>query len=179
MKTAIIFRSKTGFSARYARWLAHALHADLYRYRTVDCDLLTAYDTIIYGAGFYCGRLSGCGWFHKISEPLTKQRLIVYATGSMPRVQPRDLQKEWDMSFSRDFQKRLHLFYLPGGMNYAVLNPIDSMLMRLYRRAMLLSPFTAPDTRRLMLRLDRSVSSLDHGAIQPVINAICTDNFLK
>ena len=179
MKTAIIYRSKTGFSARYARWLAKALHADLYRYRTVDSDLLTAYDTIIYGAGFYCGRLSGCRWFRKISEPLAQQRLFVYATGSMPCVQPRDLQKEWDMSFSRGFQKRLHLFYLPGGMNYAVLNSIDSLLMRIYQRAMLLSPFTAPDTRRLMLRLDRSVSYMEHDAIQPMVRTIGTDKSLK
>ena len=76
------------------------------------------------------------------------------------------------MSFSHDFQKRLHLFYLPGGMNYAVLNPIDSLLMRVYRRAMLLSPFTAPDTRRLMLHLDRSVNYMDRGAIQPMTRTI-------
>lgn len=83
------------------------------------------------------------------------------------------------MSFSRGFQKRLHLFYLPGGMNYAVLNSIDSLLMRIYRRAMLLSPFTAPDTRRLMLRLDRSVSYMEHDAIQPMVRTIGTDKSLK
>ncbi len=75
MKTAIIYRSKTGFSARYARWLAKILHADLYRYRTVDSDLLASYDTIVYGAGFDRGRLSGCRWFRKISDPCTAASL--------------------------------------------------------------------------------------------------------
>ena len=75
----------------------------------------------------------------------------------MPRVHPRDLQREWDMSFRLREQEQIHLFYLPGGMNYARLSFPSQILMRLYRFYMLHSSKTRPDTRELMRRLDRSV----------------------
>jgi len=39
-KTAVIYCSRTGFSARYAKWIAKALHADLYRYKTIEREKL-------------------------------------------------------------------------------------------------------------------------------------------
>lgn len=168
-KIAVIYCSKTGFSARYARWMAAELHADLYRYKTVDTALLASYETIIYGAGFYAGKLKGARWFMRIVRPLSSAHIIVFATGSMPRVRPQDLQQEWDMSFRRREQEQIHLFYLPGGMNYARLSPPSRLLMRLYRFYMLHSPKTQPDTRKLMRRLDRSVDYTDRKAIQPIL----------
>ena len=82
-KIAVIYCSKTGFSARYARWVARDLHADLYRYKTVDTALLAPYQVIIYGAGFYAGKLKGARWFMRTVRPLSSAHIIVFATGSM------------------------------------------------------------------------------------------------
>ena len=172
-KTAVIYCSRTGFSARYAKWIAKALHADLYRYKTIDSALLSQYQTLIYGAGFYCGFLKGRNWLKKLIRPLTAQKVLVYATGSMPRVQPQDLQQEWDMNFTAEEQSRLHLFYLPGGMNYARLSPPEQILMRLYRMYMLCSSKTRDDTRSLMKDLDHSVDYTDREAIVPLLEEAC------
>lgn len=172
-KTAVIYCSKTGFSARYAKWIARALHADLYRFKTVDSDLLSQYQTIIYGAGFYCGYLKGRKWLQKCIRPLTAQKVLVFATGSMPRVQPQDLQQEWDMNFTADEQSRLHLFYLPGGMNYARLSPALQLMMRMYRQYMLRSSKTQEDTRSLMRDLNHSVDYTDSKAIIPLLEEAC------
>lgn len=168
-KIAVIYCSKTGFSARYARWIAKDLHADLYRYKNVDTALLAPYQVIVYGAGFYAGKLKGSHWFMHTIRPLSSAHTIVFATGSMPRVHPLDLQREWDMSFRLREQEQIHLFYLPGGMNYARLSFPSQILMRLYRFYMLHSSKTRPDTRELMRRLDRSVDYTDRKAIKPIL----------
>ncbi len=167
--TAVIYCSRTGFSARYARWIADALNADLYRYKTVDTALLTPYKTVIYGAGFYAGKLKGARWFTRVIRPLTACKVIVFATGSMPHVQPQDLRQEWDMTFSSSEQERFRLFYLPGGMNYARLSWLSQGMMRLFRFYMLHSSKTRPDTKQLMKRLDRSVDYTDKKAIRPLV----------
>lgn len=169
---AVIYASKTGFTARYAHWLQKALHADLYRYKSVDSALLASYDIIIYGAGFYSGRLLGAGWFSRLAEELSRQRLLVFACGSMPVVQPQDLAREWDMSFSRELQSRLKLFYLPGGINYARLGLMDHLLMRLFRWYMLHSRKTDPDTLRLIKRLAYSVDYTEPEALLPLLQAV-------
>lgn len=168
-KIAVIYCSKTGFSARYARWIARDLHADLYRYKTVDTALLAPYQVIIYGAGFYAGKLKGARWFMRTVRPLSSAHIIVFATGSMPHVHPRDLQREWDMSFRLREQEQIHLFYLPGGMNYTRLSLPSQLLMHLYRFYMLHSSKTRSDTRKLMRRLNHSVDYTDRKAIKPIL----------
>jgi len=77
------------------------------------------------------------------------------------------------MNFTAEEQSRLHLFYLPGGMNYARLSPPEQILMRLYRMYMLCSSKTREDTRSLMKDLDHSVDYTDREAIVPLLEEAC------
>ncbi len=54
MKTIVAYRSKSGYTKRYAEWISQELGCDIKE----DPQLsdISGYDTIIYGGGMYAGK---------------------------------------------------------------------------------------------------------------------------
>ena len=69
-KILVLDKSKTGFSERYARWIAEDLQCDLANLAEFKKDSLLQYGLIIYGAGVYAGQINGIG---KIKRDLFRQ----------------------------------------------------------------------------------------------------------
>lgn len=51
MKTIVIFNSQTGFTRRYAEWIAEATGADFMELSLAKQKDLTAYEAVIFGDG--------------------------------------------------------------------------------------------------------------------------------
>ena len=58
-KTIVAYRSKTGYTQKYARRLAEELGCDCIENPSLST--LLAYDTILYGGGLYIGKINGIG----------------------------------------------------------------------------------------------------------------------
>ena len=58
MKTIIIYNSQTGFTKRYAQWIAEAAGADCLALSDAKKKDLTAYEAIIYGGWACAGSIS-------------------------------------------------------------------------------------------------------------------------
>ena len=58
-KTIIIYSSKTGFSRRYAQWLAEDLGERAVSFQDRNTLRLQDFDTIILFGGLYAGQMSG------------------------------------------------------------------------------------------------------------------------
>ena len=63
MKTIVIYNSKTGFTKRYARWIADAAHADCMELSEAKKKNLTTYEAIIFGGWACAGSISKISWF--------------------------------------------------------------------------------------------------------------------
>ena len=59
MRTVVIYKSKTGFTKKYAKWISEELSSDIFDISKVTANMLTAYDTVIYGGGLYAMGISG------------------------------------------------------------------------------------------------------------------------
>lgn len=64
MKTVVVYKSKSGFTKKYAEWLAEKLPADIFEASQITAEAMTAYDTVIYGAGLYAGGINEIGRAH-------------------------------------------------------------------------------------------------------------------
>lgn len=53
MKIVVIYQSKTGFTKKYAEWIAKTLSADIFEAEKVNIHILETYDTIIYGGSLH------------------------------------------------------------------------------------------------------------------------------
>ena len=84
MKTIVIYHSQTGFTKRYAKWIADAAGADCLDLSEAKKKNLDKYDAIIFG-GFACaGSISKLGWFKSHIEQWADKKLIAFCVGASP-----------------------------------------------------------------------------------------------
>lgn len=132
MKTVVIYKSKTGFTRKYAEWIAEELSADIFEASKVNINTLNKYDTIIYGGSLYAVGIIGVTLIKRNINKLKDKKLVVFATGASPS---RDnvINEVIDKNFTVDEQKNIKFFYLRGGFNYNKLKPFDKFLMKLLK----------------------------------------------
>ena len=51
MKTVVIYKSRYGYTEKYAKWLSEKLNADLFEAAEIRSLDFSEYDTVIYGGG--------------------------------------------------------------------------------------------------------------------------------
>lgn len=132
MKTVVIYKSKTGYTKRYAEWIAEDLSADIFDASKIPVNMLTAYDTVIYGGSLYAVGIYGVKLITKNIDKLKHKKVVVFATGASPS-RENVINEVRDKNFTPEQQKYIKFFYLRGGFNYSKLNPFDKVLMTLLK----------------------------------------------
>lgn len=130
-KVLLIYKSKTGFTKKYAEWIGEKVVCDLVSYEDREKISLGDYDTIIFGGGFYAGTISGLKWFKSQKKELADKNVIIYATGSAPAGTPQT-EQTFQQSFTEEERKRFRLFYLQGGINYEKMGGLNRMMMAMF-----------------------------------------------
>ena len=62
MKKIIVYQSKTGFTKKYAEWMAEVLNCMTVTFKK-DMKNLNEYDLIIFGGGIMAGKVNGLEQF--------------------------------------------------------------------------------------------------------------------
>jgi menaquinone-dependent protoporphyrinogen IX oxidase len=132
MKTLVIYKSKTGFTKKYAEWISEELSADIFHASKVTANMLSAYDCVIYGGGLYAVGINGIKLITRNADELKGKKIIVFATGMSP-VREDGVREVISKNFTLEQQEIIQFFYLRGGFDYRKLNPFDKMLMTLLR----------------------------------------------
>ena len=127
-KVLVLYKTKTGFSERYARWIAEDLQCDLANLVDFNKDSLSQYALIVYGAGVYAGQIQGIGKLKRWMETFPDKTWVVFATGATP-----SKEKYEDLLFQSNFRKGevrpAHFYYLIAGINYEKMRPTDRLQM--------------------------------------------------
>lgn len=130
-KVLVLYKSKTGFSERYARWIADDLQCDLANLSDFKKESLSEYSLVIYGAGVYAGQILGIGKIKRWMEASPQKTWVVYATGATP-----SKEKYEDLVFQSNFRKGevrpAHFYYLIAGINYEKMSLFDRLLMAFF-----------------------------------------------
>ena len=77
MKRIVIYQSGTGFTAKYAGWIAEDLGCEAKEYKSVSMNELSGYDMVIYGGWIMGGMVVG---FDKI-KGLNLNNVVVFGVG--------------------------------------------------------------------------------------------------
>ena len=120
-KTIIIYRSKTGFSQRYAQWMAEELGCRAVPFQDRGAVRLGEYDTIILAGGLYAGQMAGLKWLAKRLPDLAGKRIAALA-------------ESMDKLFGP--LPQLRGFYCQGGLDYAHMGAVDRAMMAALRAAL-------------------------------------------
>ena len=130
-KTIVLYRSKTGFSKRYAEWIAEDLGCESRLIKGMKLDNLKDYKLVIYGAGVYAGMISGVGKIKNWMEKSPEKTWIVFATGATPHEEGYE-ELVLKTNFRKGESKPAHFFYFLSGLNYEKMGFFNRVLMKFF-----------------------------------------------
>lgn len=132
-RTIIIYRSKTGFSQRYAQWLAEDLGCAAAPWRERGTLHLELFDTIVLIGGLYAGSMAGLSWLKKQLPRLDGKRIAAVAVGCSPADFP-GLPESMEKLFGPT--PEIRGFYCQGGLAYDRMGPVDRAMMAALRASL-------------------------------------------
>ena len=132
-KIAVIYKTKYGSTKKYAGWLALKLDADLYEITDIRPKHLLEYDTIIFGAGIYRGKINGINFIKENYDKVRNKDLFIFTVG-MESIS--ESKKEYIIKNNlNDFKdKDFKLYNFKGSFEYKSLNILDKIMMRTLKK---------------------------------------------
>lgn len=168
MKAVVIYTSQTGFTKRYAEWLAEAADADCLELSDAKEKELSAYDAIIFGGWARAGGISGLDWFKGKLDRWASKRLAVFCVGASPVDSP-DVAVALRRNFSDAERERVKAFYCPGGIDYERLPVPSRLLLRAFAAAMRSKRDKSEAERVMAEMLSSSYDISDRRYLEPIL----------
>ena len=138
MKTLVIYTSQTGFTKRYAEWLAGRVGGDVLELKAAQKkkeEYYEAYDAICYGGWAMAGSLVKAKWFLEKADNWKEKRLAMFCVGGSPNDNP-DVEIFIQNALTEDQKKYIKMFYCQGGFNYEKMKPASKIAMKMFVSAL-------------------------------------------
>lgn len=134
MKAVVVYSSKTGFTKKYAQWIAEDLSLEAYELEESDNlkEVLSGVDTLIFGGGLYAIGINGLKKLLNENQAKSINNIFVFCTGLSLRSE--EVQREIFENNLKDVEKNnVRLYYYRGGFDFQKLSLIDQLLMRMLK----------------------------------------------
>jgi len=132
MNAVVVYRSKTGFTKRYAEWISQELGCDIKENVRLSKADIMPYDTVIYGGGLYASGINGLGLIKGNFDAIKDKNLIVFATGlTLP--EQGYVSKVWQANFNEEQRRSIKRFYFRGGLDYSKLGRCGKLVMNIMK----------------------------------------------
>lgn len=162
MKTIVVYKSGTGFTAKYAGWIAEELGCEAKEYKKVSADELKACDRVIYGGYIMAGMVVG---YNKI-KVLNLKNPVIFGVGMMA--------KNEEMVAKLAEQNQLlpeHFFYFEGGYNPSKLGFFKKAMMNMIKKSIEKKAEKTEEDLH-MLRTFVGADNTDRASIAPLVSYV-------
>ncbi|MCI9237106.1 MAG: flavodoxin [Dorea sp.] len=168
MKTIVIYNSQTGFTKRYAEWIAEAAGADCLELSAAKKKDLAAYDAIIFGGWACAGNISKLSWFKGNIDRWAGKKLIAFCVGASPIDNP-----EIDIALKRNLNeseyKKVKIFYCPGGLNYEKMSTPSKLMMKMFVKKLKAQKDKTEAEQIMVKMISSSYDISDRKYIEPIL----------
>ena len=168
-KIAVIYKSKYGFTRRYAEWIAEALGATLLEHASAKQQRLDAYDIVVYGGGLYAGGINGVKWVTK--QPC--KQLVLFTVGvAVPA--DTDYTEIVHQALTPQQREKIKVFHLRGGVMYSKLSFVHKMLMAAVKKSAEKKPITERNSEDtgIIETYGQDVDFTDRASIAPLVEYV-------
>ena len=129
MEFVIYYKSKSGFTKKYAEWIAEEIKCNVFSYKDFKKYVPFENSILIFGSRIHAGKIE-C--LNKVKTCFTnKQNLIVFVTGATPSSETAVIEKMWKNNFTNEEIKIIPHFYMQSGLNYDKMGFVDRNLMKI------------------------------------------------
>ncbi len=171
MKTIVIYNSQTGFTKRYAEWIAEATGADCLELSAAKRKNMDTYEAIVFGGWACAGSISKLNWFRGNIDKWADKKLIAFCVGGSPIDNP-EIEQALKQNFKESESKKVSVFYCPGGFNYDKMSA-SSKLMRTVFIKMLKAKKDKTEAEQEMIKMiSTSYDISDKKYIEPILECL-------
>jgi len=156
MKTLVLYHSNTGYTEKYANWIAEELAADLMDAKKCSDDIFSDYDIIVYGGGLYGGHVGGLQLIIKNINNLKGKKIIVFTTGASPVKEETTLEIQ-NKNFTPEQLEIIRFYYLRGGFDYSKLKAGHKLAMNAMKIIVKSKKNTSPEIQQFLDAYDNPV----------------------
>lgn len=171
MKTIVIYNSQTGFTKRYAEWIAEKSNADCFGLSEAKKKNLDGYDSIIYGGWACAGGISKLGWFKGNINKWDGKKLIVFCVGGSPLDNP-EIESALRNNFNEKEWRRVSAFYCPGGFNYEKMSAASKLMMKMFVKALKAKKDKTQEEEVMIKMIASSYDISDIKYIEPILECL-------
>ncbi len=174
MKTVVIYKSMSGFTKKYAEWIAEELKADLLSLdKTVEISTLLNYDVVIFGGYLYATGIKGVEIIKQNFGELQGKQIVIFSTGASPfreDIIPEVLNK----NFTAEEQQLIKFYYLRGGFDYNKLDFFNKMLMTIMKWKIKATKNPTPDEKGMLAAFNNPVDFTKRERISDLVEYVRT-----
>lgn len=173
MKTIVIYNSQTGFTKRYAEWIAEATGADCLELSAAKKKNLTTYEAIILGGWACAGRINKISWFKGNIDKWTDKKLIAFCVGASPIDNP-EIEVALRQNFNEPELKKVKTFYCPGGFNYEKMSVPSKLMMKMFLKTLKAKKEKTTEEQIMIKMISSSYNISDKKYIEPILQYLKT-----
>ena len=171
MKTIVIYNSQTGFTKRYAEWIAEAAGADCFEFPSAKKKDLAAYEAIIFGGWACAGSISKISWFKGNIDKWADKKLIAFCVGASPIDNP-EVEQSLKQNFKEPELKKVNIFYCPGGLNYEKMPASSRLMMKMFIKMLKAKKDKTEAEQEMIKMISASYDISDKRYIEPVLECL-------
>ncbi|MEE1195588.1 MAG: flavodoxin domain-containing protein [Lachnospiraceae bacterium] len=168
MKTVVIYNSQTGFTRRYAEWIAEAAGADCFELTEAKKKSMDEYDAIIFGGWACAGGISKLSWFKGNIDKWSGKKLIAFCVGGSPIENP-EIEQALRQNFNDAQWEKVNVFYCPGGFNYEKMSAASKLMMKMFIKTLKAKKNKTEEEEVMVKMIASSYDISDKKYIDPIL----------
>lgn len=169
MKAVVVYKSKTGYTKKYAQWIAEELGCDIKE--NASFEDIAGYDIIIYGGGIYVGGINGVRLITGNYNKLRGKKLVLFAVGALSE-SDNDMPAVWNRLLTEEQQKNIGCFYFRGGFDIDKLGGADKIIMKMLISGLKKNKQPSEKEKTMLAEFDKPVDRTDKDNIKALIQYI-------
>ncbi|MCR5249856.1 MAG: flavodoxin domain-containing protein [Lachnospiraceae bacterium] len=181
MKTLIIYTSQTGFTKKYAQWLAERMGGDLLDLKEAKkkkAEFYAGYEAICYGGWAMAGSLVKAKWFLEKAVAWKDKRLAMFCVGGGPNDNP-DVDAFLENALTEEQRKYIKMFYCQGGFNYEKMKTPSRIAMKMFVSAIRNKKDATEKEKAMAEKMASSYDISDIRYIEPIVSYLLENNYEK
>ena len=172
MKTLIIYTSQTGFTKKYAEWLAQKTGGDMLELKEAqkkDDAFFAGYEAIVYGGWVMAASVVKVKWFLNKAASWKDKKLAIYCVGGSPNDNP-DIEGMLKNMMTDEQREYIKAFYCQGGFNYERMNAPSRLAMKMFVSALKKKKDPTEEEKIMTQMVATSYDISDEKYLEPIVD---------
>lgn len=168
MEAIVIYKTRTGFTKKYAKWISEELNCRITDYENINKYDLNDFDIVIYGGRVHAGKIDS---LEKIKKQVQDKncKLIVFATGATPIAATKEIEELFKNNFP---DKSIPHFYMQSGLCYEKMGLADKTIMKALSKMLSSKKEKSSSESGTLNAISKSYDISDKKYIEPLIDFI-------